>query len=132
MHTVTIATTSQAAEIIEKAAAWIRRRVESGKRVRLTLADEKRTLSQNDHVQKIARIIAAQIGRDVSDDEDFRVFRRLLVAAWIKDTNKKRKYAISLDGEDMIDVTPGSSELDKPDCSEFLVWLIAESAGLGG
>ena len=131
MHTVTIATTSQAAEIIEKAAAWIRRRVEAGKRVRLTLADEKRTLPQNAHIHPVVRQIARQIGRP-TDDDSLCKLRYLLLEQWRHETGRNPLFERSIDGLRWVNIAAGTSDLDRGDCAEFLDWLIAESAGLGG
>ena len=129
MHTVTIATTSQAAEIIEKAAAWIRRRVESGQRVRLPLADEKRTLAQNAHIHPVVRQIAKQIGRP-TDEESLCKLRYLLLEQWRHETGRNPMFERSMDGLRWVNIAKGTSDLDRADCAEFLAWLIAESVKL--
>lgn len=129
MHTVTISTSSQATEILGKAAAWIRRRVESGKRVRLTLADEKRTLPQNAHLHPTIRKLARQLDRP-TDDESLCKLRYLLLEQWRHETGRNPLFERSMDGLRWVNVQLGTSDLDRGDCSEFLDWLIAESVKL--
>ena len=125
MHTVTIATDSQAADILGKAAAWIKRQIGNGKRVRLTLADDRRTLPQNAHIHPVVRRLAKQLGRP-ADAEALRKLRYLLLEQWRAETGRGALLERSLDGLRWVDVSEGTSDLDRPDCAEFIDWLLAQ------
>ena len=128
-HTATLHTWPQAAAIIERASEWIRRRVEAGKPVRLTLAEQRRTLPQNSMVHPVVAVIAKKLGRP-TDREALRKLRYLLLEQWRFETGRAPMFERSFDGLRWVAVDSGTSDLDKPDCSEFLDWLVAQEAGL--
>ena len=84
----------------------------------------KRTPAQNDHIHPLVREIANDAGRP-TDEESLRVLRYLLLEAWRNETRRPPMFERSLDGMRLVDVSRGTSELDRPDCSEFLEWLQA-------
>ncbi len=60
-HTVTLHTWPQASEVLAKAAAWIKRRAEAGKPVKLTLEEERRTSPQNRHMWAALSDVSRQV-----------------------------------------------------------------------
>lgn len=126
-HTATLHNWQQASDVLAKAAAWIKRRTEAGKPVKITLEEERRTKAQNDHIHPVVRRIAVAAGRPTSD-EALDELRWLLVEQWRHETSRGGRWVKSLDGLRMIDVSNRTSKLDKPDGSEFLDWLIAWEA----
>mgnify|MGYP003438957075 FL=1 len=91
---------------------------------RVTVGPPKRTPAQNDHIHPLIREIANDAGRP-TDEESLRVLRYLLLEAWRNETRRPPMFERSLDGMRLVDVSRGTSELDRPDCSEFLEWLQA-------
>jgi NinB protein len=96
----------------------------SGHKLELRISPPKRTLAQNELVHPIVGHIARAAGR-ATDDESLRVLRWLLVEQWRSETGRPPLFEKSLDGLRLVNVTGGTSELDKPDCSEFIDWLYA-------
>ena len=126
-HTAELLTWQQAAPILERACDWIKRRVEAGKPVRLTLAEQRRTLPQNSHIHPCVTSIAKALGRP-TDKESLRRLRYLLLEQWRFETGRAPLFERSFDGRRWVAVDSGTSDLDKPDCAEFIDWLIAQEA----
>lgn len=128
-HTATLHNWQQAADILAKASAWIRRRVEDGQPVRLTLEEQRRTIPQNRHIHPVVTRIAKALKRP-TDTESLRRLRYLLLEQWRHETNRAPVFERSFDGMRWVSVDSGTSDLDKPDCTEFIDWLIAQEATL--
>lgn len=128
-HSATLHNWPQADDILRKAAAWIRRRVEDGKPVRLTLEEQRRTIPQNSHIHPCVTRIAKALQRP-TDAESLRRLRYLLLEQWRHDTDRAPVFERSFDGMRWVSVDKGTSDLDKPDCTEFIDWLISEEAKL--
>lgn len=94
---------------------------------RVKVEPPKRTLEQNSAIHPIVREIATAAGRQ-TDEESLRVLRYLLLEAWRNETRRPPLFERSLDGMRLVDVSRGTSELDKPDCSEFIEFLQAWKA----
>lgn len=122
-HSITLYSAQQGHETLAKVWAWAKPRLIAGRKVRLSVAEEKRSLPQNDHIQRKVRDICAQVGR-----KDHDTVRALLVEQWRHETQRPQQFVPSMDGLRMVDVSNRSSALDKPDASEFLEWLIAWEA----
>lgn len=127
MHSVTLTNEAQARDVMAKAWQWIARRLKAGKPVRLQIADERRSLPQNAHIHPVVRRLAKQFGRP-TDTEALRKLRYLLLEAWRHETGRNPNFERSLDGLRWVCVDSGTSDLDRPDCSEFIDWLIAQEA----
>lgn len=91
---------------------------------RVRVDPPKRTLDQNAAVHPIVRQIAQDAQRPV-DEKSLKTLRYLLLEAWRNETGRQPMYERSLDGMRIVNVDGGTSDLDKPDCSEFLDWLHA-------
>ncbi len=127
MHSTTISTTHEAQRVLASLTDWIMRKVADGRRVRLQAGEEKRTIPQNAHIHPVIREIAKEAGRPL-DDESLKHLRLLMLEAWRHETGRQPKFIPSLDGLRWVDVSGGTSDLDKPDCTEFIDWLIAWKA----
>ena len=101
-----------------------------GRQYRLECKEAKRTLPQNALIHPTIKQIAEAAGRPV-DVESLRVLRYLMLEQWRADTNRPAMFERSLDGMRFVDVRKGTSDLDKPDCSEFIEWLYAWGAQHG-
>jgi hypothetical protein len=91
---------------------------------RVKVEAQKRSLDQNSAVHPIVREIANSAGRP-TDEQSLKTLRYLLLEAWRNETHRQPMYERSLDGMRIVNVDGGTSDLDKPDCSEFLDWLQA-------
>jgi hypothetical protein len=94
---------------------------------RVKVEAPKRTLPQNDAIHPLVRRIAISAGRPTTEDA-LRRLRFLFLDAWRQETGRKPEFELSLDGMRMVNVTGGTSDLDRPDCSEFIDWLHAWAA----
>ncbi len=126
-HTTTLYSQQQFGEVLESMCAWVQRRLADGKKVTLTVADEKRSLPQNHMIHPVVRRIAKAAGRP-TDEADLTKLRYLLLEQWRHETNRPPMFERSIDGLRWVSVTRGTSDLDKPDCSEFIDWLLAFEA----
>lgn len=129
-HTTTLRTWPEASDILARSAAWIRRRVEAGKPVTLTLKEQRRTIPQNSHIHPVIGRIAKALGRQ-TDQESLRKLRYLLLEQWRHETGRPPAFERSFDGLRWVCVDKGTSDLDKPDCAEFIDWLLATEAEIG-
>jgi hypothetical protein len=110
---------------------WVRPRVEDGKRLRLSIEEERRTLPQNNLIHPTVRDLAREAGRS-TDEDALRKLRYMLLEQWRFETKRAPLFERSLDGMRWVDVSEGTSDLDKPDCTEFIEWLHAWKATNGG
>lgn len=126
-HTVTLNNWQHASNVLTTATDWIKRRVMAGKPVTLTLADAKRTLPQNRHIHPVIAKLARALNRP-TDVESLRKLRYLLLEQWRHETGRAPIFERSFDGMRWVSVDKGTSDLDKPDCTEFIEWLLAQEA----
>ena len=97
---------------------------------RVKVEPPKRTLEQNAAIHPLIEEIAKAAGKPL-DDESLRVLRYLMLEQWRAETKRQPMFERSLDGMRLVDVSKGTSDLHKPDCSEFLDWLGAWAAEHG-
>lgn len=90
----------------------------------VTIKPPGRTLAQNSAIHPVVKEIAVD-AEWATDEESLRKLRYLLLEQWRSETRRPPLYERSLDGMRMVDVNKGTSDLDKPDCSEFIEWLQA-------
>lgn len=117
----------QGYEVLTSLWAWLKPRLSDGKKVTLTVAEEKRSAPQNAHVHPVVRRIAKAAGRPTNEDS-LKTLRYLLLEQWRFEAQKRPMFEKSLDGLRWVNVDGGTSDLDKPDCSEFIDWLLAFEA----
>jgi hypothetical protein len=89
----------------------------------------KRTLDQNSMIHPVVEKIAKLLGRP-TDKESLRQLRYLLLEQWQHETNRPPMFERSYDGQRWVSVNKGTSDLDKPDCSEFIEWMLATESEL--
>jgi hypothetical protein len=122
-HSITLANPQHGHQTIERLWAWMKPRLLQGRRVTLSVAEEKRSLPQNDKLQALVR----DIGR-AAEYPDHDRLRLLLCEQWRHETRRPAQYAPSLDGLRMVDVSNRTSKKDRADISEFIDWLEAWKA----
>ena len=130
MHVTTLHNAQQAHQVLERLWAWAKPRLIAGQRLRLTIAEEKRTLPQNNLIHPTVKAIAKAAGRP-TDEDSLKRLRLLMLEQWRTETRRAPEWERSLDGLRMVNVSGGTSDLDKPDCSEFIDWLHAWAAQNG-
>lgn len=97
---------------------------------RVKVEPPRRSLSQNAAIHPTVLEIAKASGRP-TDEDSLKTLRYLLLEAWRNETGRAPMFERSLDGMRMVNVDGGTSDLDRPDCSEFLDWLHAFAATHG-
>ena len=128
-HTATFTDWPSAHAWLQRLAAWAKGNTQKGQAVTIIAKQAKRTSPQNAHIHPVVGRIAKAVGR-ATDEESLRVLRRLLVEQWESETQRPPQVVRSWDGLRWVDVSRGTSDLDKPECAEFIDWLLATEAGL--
>jgi NinB protein len=90
----------------------------------VTIGPPGRTTDQNALIHPTVSNIAQALGRSV-DKESLRQLRYLLLEQWAHETQRPPMFQRSFDGQRWVSVNKGTSDLDKPDCREFIEFLIA-------
>lgn len=93
----------------------------------VTVKAPSRTLDQNAMIHPVVGKIAKALGRP-TDKESLRQLRYLLLEQWMHETGRPPMFQRSFDGARWVSVNKGTSDLDKPDCREFIEYLIATEA----
>ena len=91
----------------------------------VTVKPPGRTLAQNSMVHPVVTNLAKLLGRP-TDVESLRKLRYLLLEQWMHETNRPPQFERSFDGMRWVSVNKGTSDLEKPDCSEFIEWMLAK------
>lgn len=125
MSTTTLFNPQQGHQVLTDLWAWAKPRLLQGKRLRISVKEEPRTLPQNDHIQKLVRNIGQKIGH-----KDHDLLRLLLCEQWRHETGRKPQHTSSFDGLRMVDTGNRTSGQDKAEAAEFIEWLIATDVGL--
>jgi hypothetical protein len=128
-HTATFRNWPEAHGWLTRLAEWTKANTQQGRPVTITAKEVKRSLPQNAHIHPVVGRIAKMLERP-TDTESLRRLRRLLLEQWCNDTGRQPEYERSIDGERWVSVDKGTSDLDKPDCTEFIDWLLATEAEL--
>jgi NinB protein len=89
-----------------------------------TIGPPGRTLDQNALIHPVVAKIAQALGRP-TDKESLRQLRYLLLEQWMHETQRPPMFQRSFDGQRWVSVNKGTSDLDKPDCRDFIEFLIA-------
>lgn len=93
----------------------------------VVVKDPARTLAQNSKIHPTVHDLAEMLGRP-TDTESLRKLRYLLLEQWMHETDRPPQFERSFDGQRWVSVNKGTSDLEKPDCSEFIEWLEAKKA----
>ena len=99
----------------------------TGNRLRIEIKPEARSLDQNALIHPVVEEIAEALNRP-TDKEALRQLRYLLLEQWMHETGRPPMFQRSYDGLRWVAVNKGTSDLDKPDCSEFIEFLLATKA----
>ena len=130
MHTVTLLSTAQGHATLTRLWEWAKPRLAEGKRLRLSIGEEKRSLPQNAKLHALLGEIAKQkewAGKRW-DAEDW---KRLLTAAWMRAEGKQAHIIPALDGQGFDVLYRHTSQLSKSECSELLEYVQAWAATNG-
>lgn len=114
---------------LQRLAAWAKANTLQGRPVTITAREVKRTLPQNSLIHPVIGRIAKALERP-TDTESLRRLRYLLLEQWRHETRRNPLFERSMDGLRWVNVDSGTSDLDKPDCSEFIEYLLALEAQL--
>jgi hypothetical protein len=125
-HSTVLHNAQQGHETIERLWMWAKPRLIAGRKLVLSVGEQKRSKPQNDHIHPLVRAI----GKAMQYPNEDRL-RLLLVEQWRAETGRGKQFVPSIDGARMIDVSNSTKELDKPDAAEFIDWLHAQAAELG-
>lgn len=128
-HTATLTNPAQAQDWLQRLSTWAHANLSRGKPVTIIAKEQKRSIPQNSHIHPVVTTIAKSLGRP-TDTESLRKLRYLLLEQWRHETTRPPEFERSIDGMRWVCVSKGTSDLDKPDCSEFIDWLIAQEAQL--
>lgn len=126
-HQTTLTSAAQGHEVIRKLWAWARPRLEDGKRLTVEFEEERRNLAQNKLLHALIQDIASRrewAGRK----QDAEVWKRLLVAAWMRARGQQVMLLPALDGHGVDAVFQRTSELSKAECADLIDWITAWDA----
>lgn len=126
-HSTILYSPKQGHDVITSLWAWLKPRLIDGKRVTLTVAEDQRSVPQNALIHPVIRRIAKVAGKP-TDEASLQTLRYLLLEQWRHETERRPMFERSIDGQRWVNVDGGTSDLDKPDCTEFIEWLLAFEA----
>ena len=129
-HTVTISNAQHAASVLARASEWIKRRVMAGRSVRLTVAEQKRTLPQNKLMWVILGAFSLQLKWPVNGELVYMTdeeWKDVLSAAFKNDVVR---LAAGLDGG-VVMLGLRTSPIKKDKFQDFLDFLMATAAKRG-
>lgn len=130
MPTVTLHNAQSGYQAMRKAWAWAKPMLIAGHRLTLTLKAEKRSAPQNAKLHATIDEIARQCewaGRKW----DAEVWKRLLVAAWMRASGEHVLVVPALDGAGVDVVFERTSRLTRAQCSDLLEYVSAWAAQNG-
>ena len=130
MHTTTLHSAQQAHQVLERLWVWMKPRLIAGQRLRLSIAEEKRSLPQNAKLHATLTEIART--REWAGQKwDVEDWKRLMTAAWMR-ANKQQAHIIpALDGQGFDVLYRHTSQLSKAECSDLLEYVLAWAAQNG-
>lgn len=130
MHTTTLYSATQAHDTLARLWSWAKPRLVAGHRLTLSVSEEKRSNPQNAKLHSIIGEIAAQ-KEWAGQRWDSEVWKRLLVAAWMRAKGERVTVVPSLDGYGVDVVFARTSKLSKADMSDLLEYVQAWAAQNG-
>lgn len=129
-YTTTLHNAQQAHQVMQRLWQWAKPRLIAGRRLTLSVGEETRSLDQNSKLHALIADISRQIewaGRKW----DSEVWKRLLVAAWMRSRGEQVMVVPALDGQGVDVVFRRTSSLSKSECSELLEYVQAYAAERG-
>jgi hypothetical protein len=118
MHEIPLTSKAQAREALRKAWEWAAPRLERGERLSLAIGEPKRNDPQNRKLHASIAEIAKTVewaGRKW----DAEVWKRLLVAAWLRAHNQQMILVPAIDGAGVDAVFRRTSQLTKAECADL-------------
>lgn len=129
-HSVTLYSAAQAHETLGRLWTWAKPRVMAGKRLRLSVAEEKRSLPQNAKLHALLTDIA-RTTEWAGKKRSVEVWKRLVTAAWLRARGESVEVLPALDGHGVDIVWRPTSKLSIAECSELLEFVLAWAAQQG-
>ena len=127
-HSATLTSAAQGHTVIQRLWEWAKPRLQDGKPLVLSIEEQRRSLPQN-------KLLHARIGDIASRREwagrkqDAVVWKRLLVAAWMRARGQQVMLLPALDGAGVDIVFQPTHRLSKAECADLLDWIDAWDAG---
>lgn len=127
-HSATLSNAQHGHEMLRRAWEWAKPRLIAGHRIVLSLEEETRSGPQN-------RLLHAKLGDIAKRREwagkkwDLEVWKRLLVAAWLRASGKSVMLLPALDGMGVDAVFQPTHKLSKAECADLIDWIDAWDAG---
>lgn len=129
-HSVTLYSPTQAHEALAKLWTWIKPRVMAGRKLRLSIEEEKRSLPQNAKLHALLTDIA-RTTEWAGKKRSVEVWKRLVTAAWLRARGESVEVLPALDGHGVDIVWRPTSKLSIAECSELLEFVLAWAAQQG-
>lgn len=126
-HSTVLHSAQQGHQTLQSLWTWAKPRLLQGERLQLTVKPATRSLAQNDKLHaeltEIARVVPwAGKKRDVE------VWKRLMVAAWLRARGESVEILPALDGHGVDVVFRRTSDLTRAECSELLEFVMSWKA----
>jgi hypothetical protein len=129
-HSITIHNAQQLGTVLQSFQRWAMARVTAGRRVSLSVSEEKRNLEQNALLHASLTEISKQVdwaGRKW----DVETWKRLMVAAWCRSRGEALLMVPAIDGQGVDLVFQRTSKLSKAECAELIDFVHAWGAERG-
>ena len=121
---------TQAAKDLPGVWAWIKAMTVAGHRLVLEIRPEKRSDAQNRLLHSVLQDIAQQVDWH-GKKFDVVTWKRLCMAAWLREAGGNPELIPALDGSGFDVIYERTSKLNKTQCSELIEWCFAFGADHG-
>ena len=121
---------TQAAKDLPGVWAWIKAMTVAGHRLVLEVRPEKRSDAQNRLLHSVLQDIAQQVDWH-GKKFDVVTWKRLCMAAWLREAGGNPELIPALDGSGFDVIYERTSKLNKTQCSELIEWCFAFGADHG-
>lgn len=129
-HTTTLHNWQQAASTLDRLSSWLKPRLMAGHRFALTVGEPPRSTDQNAKLHAMLTDIARQIewaGKKRPTD----VWKRLIVASWLRAEGEAVEYLPALDGHGVDIIFERTSRMSKGQLSSLIEYVSAWGAEHG-
>jgi hypothetical protein len=129
-HSIVIHNAQQLGDVLQSFSRWAKARVTAGRRISLSVEEERRNLPQNAKLHACLTEISRQVtwaGRKW----DVETWKRLTVASWCRARGEALLTVPAIDGQGVDIVFQRTSKLSKAECSELLDFIQAWGAEQG-
>ena len=121
---------TQAAKDLPGVWAWIKAMTVAGHRLVLEIRPERRSDAQNRLLHSVLQDIAQQVDWH-GKKFDVVTWKRLCMAAWLREAGGNPELIPALDGSGFDVIYERTSKLNKTQCSELIEWCFAFGADHG-